>query len=114
MPDWAFEPRFNYGVEYIGPETLVSTFEDGTEIRREKNSTIRRRFTEVHSMSKTNMNTALEFYRTKGTYSTFDKYTYDADDATNVTTTVRFERPPEYEQVAYNLYRAKFYFIEVV
>lgn len=123
MADWpiAFSgnfgyPELGYKIERLGPETLVSRFEDGGLLAREKTATQYRRFIEKWNLSRTDMDAALDFYESKGMDTTFSRLDLDPISGANFltdTSYVVFEKPPTIEQYGPLRYKVTFTFIEV-
>ena len=109
-------PTFTYDVEREPPPTLITQFEDGSEVRRQKSGVAtsqRRKFIEHHRVSKADMEKILDFYEARGLLTNFTKFSYDANDAASTNATVRFLTAPAFTIVAKNIYDATLSFIEV-
>ncbi len=110
-------PTFTYRVRRAAPPTLITEFEDGSEVRRQKSGVAtsqRRTFEERHRVNKAEMELMLDFYEARGLLTNFTKYSYDANDPTNTNVTVRFLKAPTFTIIAVNIYEAKLEFIEVL
>ena len=112
--EWRWMPIQAYDVKYIGPRTLITTFEDETEIRRRKSSGVRREFTERHKVSDSEMLEIITLYRDKGTSKTFTKLSFDAFDPVETVVTVRFVSEPKYQRIPGNRCEFTAKFLEVL
>ena len=123
MADWPIAgmsnfgyPELGYKVARIGKKSLVSRFEDGGVVAREKTATEYRRFIEKWNLSRTDMDAVLDFYALKGTTTQFTRLDLDPVSGGNFLTdnsNVLFEKPPTIEQFGPLRYKVTLTFVEV-
>jgi len=109
-------PELGYKVARIGKKTLVSRFEDGGVVAREKTATEYRRFTEKWNLSRTDMDAVLDFYAARGTATQFTRLDLDPISGVNFLTdasNVLFEKKPTVEQFGPLRYKVTLTFVEV-
>ena len=116
MADWEFIPTPPNVVERTGPPTLVTKFADGTEVRRQKSAVVMRTFPQAYLFqTRAEVDTKLEFWKTKLLLTTFTILTFDADAANPLTdeATVRFADTPRVEQISGTIYNFECEIVEV-
>lgn len=84
MADWEYAPK-SLTIERTSPPTLVTEYEDGSLSIREKNTTTKRIWREVHSQPEATTRAMIAFAKTKKLSVSFTKFTFDPED-TNPTT----------------------------
>lgn len=115
MSNFGF-PGFEHEIRREGPETLITRFDDGTELRRQKNNVITRLFKEVWEVNRDDAKTMIEFYNLKGMEAVFDKLALDPLSGDNFSTdlaTVRWDEPIRVTQIGPKWFRIVCRFIEV-
>ncbi len=105
-------PNLGYQIAYKGPQTLRTTFPDGTTYVRELSTQITRTFVESWELDRADVTLVLEFYRDVGLSEKFSRRTFDPEDYDNDQTTVLFEAPPTVEQFGPDRYAVSVQHIE--
>jgi len=123
MADWPIAgmsnqgyPELGYKVQRLGPKTLISRFEDGGVVAREKTATQYRRFIEKWNLDRTDMDAVLDFYESKGMATQFTRLDLDPISGASFLTdnsNVLFEKAPTIEQFGPLRYKVTLTFIEV-
>ena len=101
MADWEYDPEPGYEVEPVGPTVLVTDYEDGSQTRRQKNSTVKRIFRGRFLASLATAKSMLDFLYGKGLATSFTILTWDprsADPPAEVAT-VYLEELPKTRQI---------------
>jgi len=116
MADWAHTPMNGYRIRRVPKPTLISMFEDGGEIRRQKHANSPRIFSGRFRTAEAVAESMMDQYDTSGTLDTLTIISWDPQDATTGTTeaTVRFTRPPDLRVVAFGQYEVRVEFREVL
>lgn len=113
--EWKWWPAYPLQVRRVGPPSLVTEFDDGTEIRRRKGEQVRRVVTETHILGRAELQEQLQFFEEKGTDVAFSRLTWDAADPEDqYPGTFRFRREPEYVWQSATTYVVRYEFIEVL
>ena len=95
--DWDFTPLYPARVRREGPTVLKTRLEDKKILARRKDANVVRIHRETHVFDRTDLSTALAFFRTKGTDVAFTRRNYDAEDPSDTTVgNWRFRRPIAY------------------
>lgn len=113
MADFPERMSYPWQISYIGPETLVTKFEDGGEIRRAKAASGKRIFEGETDVNATDCDTIWDLWIAKGLATTFTLTTYDAHEAGGTTATVVFDVPPVFQFIALGTWRITLRFREV-
>ena len=76
MADWAYNPEYSYPVERRGPASLITEFEDGTEMRRLKSTAVPYRVVEIYDVDRVTRDAMTAFYDARGLVTAFTKRTF--------------------------------------
>ena len=114
MADWAYVPNYSHRLSVVPPPTLISRFEDGKELRRQKHATFLRELEEDYTFTGSERDAVQTFYEGKGLLTTFTKLGYDVFGTPSHEITVRFDGPLEFTTDGFGVYNATIRFVQVV
>lgn len=103
-------PELPISVEIIGPRVLVTEFEDGSELLRQKSGVTRRRFYQAWPTNTTDWVILKDFWDVYLLTQTFTALTFDPSAGASRLTEVaicRFERSPTLTQIGPNWFRSE-------
>jgi hypothetical protein len=115
MADWEYIPATPARIDRAAPKTLITRFEDGRELRRQKHSWSPRTITHKYSTRAEQFSDMIAFAESKGLNTTFTMLSFDpkAIDPDTDAATVRFLAFPSTAEVAVRVYHHTWRFLEV-